>query len=47
MTLRGVLRELTAIAEGGRQEVVWPTASAEMLLTGPAEIVCTGEAISA
>lgn len=47
MTLRGALRELTAIAEGGRQEVVWPTAWAEMLLTGPAEIVCTGEAMIA
>jgi diaminopimelate epimerase len=36
-------RELTAIAEGGAQQVVWPTNSSEMLLTGPAEIICTGE----
>jgi diaminopimelate epimerase len=36
-------RELTAISEGGAQQVVWPTNSSEMLLTGPAEIICTGE----
>ena len=36
-------RELTAIAEGGAQQVSWPTNSSEMLLTGPAEIICTGE----
>lgn len=36
-------RELTAIAEGGTQQVVWPTNSSEMLLTGPAEIICIGE----
>src|SRR5271156_5749679 len=44
MTLRGAARSLTAVAEGGTQEVVWPETTAEMLLTGPAEIVCTGEA---
>ena len=36
-------RNLTAIAEGGAQQVVWPTNSSDMLLTGPAEIICTGE----
>jgi diaminopimelate epimerase len=36
-------RELTTISEGGAQQVVWPTNSSEMLLTGPAEIICTGE----
>jgi diaminopimelate epimerase len=36
-------RDLTAIAEGGAQQVSWPTNSSEMLLTGPAEIICTGE----
>jgi diaminopimelate epimerase len=36
-------RELTAISEGGAQQIVWPTNSSEMLLTGPAEIICTGE----
>jgi diaminopimelate epimerase len=43
MTLRGVARELNAMAQGGVQRVVWPDASSEMMLTGPAEIVCTGE----
>ena len=40
----GVARELTAIAEGGPQRTVWPANDAAMLLTGPAEIVCQGEA---
>jgi len=44
MTLRGVARKLTALAEGGEQFVEWPDASAEMMLTGPAEIICTGTA---
>jgi diaminopimelate epimerase len=43
MALRGASRELTAMAEGGAQQVVWPANDAEMLLTGPAEIICTGE----
>jgi diaminopimelate epimerase len=43
MSLRGVARELTAIAQGGAQGVVWPEGSAEMMLTGPAEIICSGE----
>ena len=44
MTLRGVDRELTAVAEGGAQRTVWPAADAVMRLTGPAEIICRGEA---
>lgn len=44
ITLRGVERELTAIAEGGAQQVVWPATDQEMHLTGPAQIVCRGEA---
>jgi diaminopimelate epimerase len=44
MALRGAARELTAIAEGGEQRTVWPANDAAMLLTGPAEIVCQGEA---
>jgi diaminopimelate epimerase len=43
MTLRGVDRELTAIAEGGGQRTVWPSSDAVMRLTGPAEIICLGE----
>jgi diaminopimelate epimerase len=48
MALRGAGlgfgRELTAMAEGGAQRTVWPSNKAVMLLTGPAEIVCRGEA---
>lgn len=44
MALKGVARELTATAPGGTQYVTWPEPSAEMLLTGPAKIICTGEA---
>jgi diaminopimelate epimerase len=43
MVLRGTDRELTAIAEGGPQRTVWPNNDAVMRLTGPAEIICTGE----
>ena len=43
MVLQGVARELTAVAQGGAQQVVWPEDTAEMMLTGPAEIICTGE----
>ena len=45
IALRGAARELTAVAEGGAQRTVWPAPEAAMLLTGPAEIVCTGEAL--
>jgi diaminopimelate epimerase len=45
MALRGTARELKAIAEGGAQRTVWPSNDAAMLLTGPAEIVCQGEAL--
>jgi diaminopimelate epimerase len=43
IALRGAAGELTAIAEGGSQRVLWPARDQAMLLTGPAEIVCTGE----
>jgi diaminopimelate epimerase len=43
MTLRNTGRELTAVAEGGAQGVVWPASDAVMQLTGPAEIICSGE----
>ncbi|MDE1156196.1 MAG: diaminopimelate epimerase, partial [Acidobacteriaceae bacterium] len=43
ITLKNVARTLTAIAEGGAQSIVWPEATEEMMLTGPAEIICTGE----
>jgi diaminopimelate epimerase len=44
MALRGATRELTAIAEGGAQRTVWPANDKGMRLTGPAEIVCQGDA---
>ena len=43
MVLRGVDRELTAVAEGGAQRTVWPSGEDVMRLTGPAEIICIGE----
>ncbi|MGI4828773.1 MAG: diaminopimelate epimerase [Janthinobacterium lividum] len=43
MVLRSASRQLTATAPGGSQTVSWPDDRAEMLLTGPAEILCTGE----
>ena len=43
IALMGAARELTAVAPGGAQEVRWPENNAEMMLTGPAAIVCTGE----
>jgi diaminopimelate epimerase len=45
MVLRGVERELTAVAEGGAQRTVWPSNDVEMRLTGPAEIICRGEVV--
>ena len=47
MLLREVERELTAIAQGGAQRAVWPANDAVMRLTGPAEIVCQGQAYQA
>jgi diaminopimelate epimerase len=44
MELRGAARKLSAIAEGGAQQVDWQDRQGEMMLTGPAEIVCTGMA---
>jgi diaminopimelate epimerase len=46
MVLGGTARELTAVAQGGSQHTVWPSDDAAMLLTGPAEIICTGEAFA-
>jgi diaminopimelate epimerase len=43
VVLRGVDRELRAVAEGGAQRTVWPTNDSVMLLTGPAQIICHGE----
>ncbi len=43
IALWGAARALTAVAPGGTQQVVWPGAGEQMMLTGPAEIVCVGE----
>lgn len=42
IALRDVARKLVAVAQGGAQNVVWPGAQEPMMLTGPAEIICTG-----
>lgn len=47
MVLRAAQRELTAVAEGGPQRTTWTSKDSCMLLTGPAEIVCRGEAVQA
>ena len=44
IALRGANGELAAFAEGGMQTVVWQKREDAMLLTGPAEIICKGEA---
>jgi len=44
MSLRGVARSLSAMAEGGGQGVEWPDAQSEMKLIGPAVIICKGVA---
>src|ERR1700722_12425950 len=44
IVLRDMNRELTAVAEGGAQRTTWPSNDAVMRLTGPAEIICRGEA---
>ena len=43
MVLQGAARHLSAASLGGVQQVSWPEDRAEMMLTGPAEIICTGE----
>lgn len=43
IALWGAARELTAIAPGGAQKVVWPGNGEQMMLTGPAEVVAVGE----
>ena len=43
MQTHATARTLTVIAEGGEQTVDWPTDSANLLLTGPAEIIAQGE----
>jgi diaminopimelate epimerase len=43
MALRGLSRELTALAEGGAQRTAWASVEASMKLVGPAEIICVGE----
>jgi diaminopimelate epimerase len=37
-------RMLDVVAPGGAQTVNWPDDQAEILLTGPAELICSGEA---
>lgn len=44
IALRGAAHELTATAQGGPQRVQWTEAQAEMMLTGPAVLICRGQA---
>jgi diaminopimelate epimerase len=44
IALRGAPSVLRVIAPGGPQTVEWPGPGAEILLTGPADLVCFGEA---
>lgn len=44
IALRGLDRRLSVQAPGGTQQVEWPNAAAEILLTGPAELIARGEA---
>ena len=44
IAFRHVGKKLTAMAEGGAQQVDWTEPDAEMKLTGPAELICQGEA---
>ena len=46
IALRGAAAELTAVAEGGPQQVRWLGSDREMLLTGPAEILCEGRLLN-
>ena len=46
MALQGAARSLVVRAAGGDQVVHWPSNSAEMLLTGPADLIAWGEAFA-
>jgi len=43
MVLRNVHRKLSVHAPGGTQQVEWPERDAEIVLTGPAELIARGE----
>ena len=44
IALRNCARSLSATSIGGPQQIEWPADDQPILLTGPACIVCTGEA---
>ncbi len=44
IALRGCDGELNAASLGGAQKIVWKRRDAAMLLTGPARVICVGEA---
>ena len=44
IALKGCARSLTATSIGGSQQIDWAASEAPMLLTGPADIICTGRA---
>lgn len=43
IALRNCARTLIATSIGGPQQIDWPSNTEPMLLTGPAEIICTGQ----
>jgi diaminopimelate epimerase len=45
MEFRGMPRVLTVSSEGGEQHVAWPSREANLLLTGPAQIIARGESL--
>jgi diaminopimelate epimerase len=44
IAMHGATSPLRVIAPGGPQTVTWPGPGSELLLTGPAELICFGEA---
>ncbi len=42
MKMRDTARTLAVLSEGGEQKVEWPDNTAQLLLTGPAEIIAQG-----
>jgi diaminopimelate epimerase len=44
MTMLGLSRTLRVEAPGGSQQVLWERPDAQVLLTGPADLIARGEA---
>ncbi len=44
IALRATARDLQVLSEGGPQHVLWPSPDTPLQLTGPAELLCQGQA---